>query len=115
MSTTRPIPPDPYSALANACPVVASYGRKDRSLRGAAVKLDQILTTLGIDHDVKEYPDAGHSFLNDHSSDAVPWYFAAMGWLNGGVDYHAPSAVDARRRIVAFFDRHLKQSPSAAR
>ncbi len=101
------IPPDPYSALANACPVVASYGRKDRSLRGAAVKLDRILTTLGIDHDVKEYPDAGHSFLNDHSGDAVPWYFATMGRLNGGVDYHEPSAVDARRRIVAFFDRHL--------
>jgi carboxymethylenebutenolidase len=26
----------------------------------------------------------------------------------GGADYHEPSAADARRRIVAFFDRHLK-------
>lgn len=102
------IPAHPYEVLRTACPIVASYGRKDRSLRGAAVKLDQILTTLDIDHDVKEYPDAGHSFLNDHSTDHVPWYFAFMGWLDGGVDYHEPSAIDARRRITSFFDRHLK-------
>jgi len=29
------------------------------------------------------------------------------GKLMGG-GYHEPSAVDARRRIVAFFDSHLK-------
>jgi len=102
------IPPDPYAALREACPIVASYGAKDRSLRGAASKLDGILTALAIDHDVKEYSDCGHSFLNDHRDEHTPMLFALMGRLTGGVGYHEPSAVDARRRIVSFFDRHLQ-------
>jgi carboxymethylenebutenolidase len=52
--------------LRGACPIVGSFGGKDRNLPGAAQKLDQALEAHGIDHDVKEYPDAGHDFLNDH-------------------------------------------------
>ena len=45
---------------------------KDRSPMGrsAAPRLEKALTALGIDHDVKVYPGAGHGFLNDPS--AVP-------------------------------------------
>ena len=43
--------------LRGACPIVGSFGGKDRTLPHAAAKLDQALTTLGIDHDVKEYPE----------------------------------------------------------
>ena len=57
------IPAEPLTSLRDACPIVASYGARDRSLRGAAARLDELLTTLAIDHDVKEYPDAGHSFM----------------------------------------------------
>ena len=102
------IPPDPLLALREACPIVASYGAKDRSLRGAASKLDGILTTLAIEHDVKEYPDCGHSFLNDHRDEHTPMLFAIMGMVTGGVGYHEPSALDARARIEAFFHRHLQ-------
>ena len=104
------IPAEPLATLRDACPIVGSYGARDRSLRGAAAKLDGILTTLGIDHDMKEYPDAGHSFLNDHSDEKTPLLFADMGRLTGGIGYHEPSAVDARRRIVSFFDVHLRAS-----
>jgi acetyl esterase/lipase len=45
-------------------PVVASYGGEDPSLRGAAAELEGVLTGLGVEHDVREYPGAGHSFLN---------------------------------------------------
>jgi hypothetical protein len=31
-----------------------------------------------------------------------------MGKFNGPSGLHAPSAADARRRIVSFFNRHLK-------
>ena len=101
------IPPDPYKALADACPIVGSYGARDRSLRGTAARLHEILASLGIDHDVKEYPDCGHSFLNDHRDEKTPVLFALMGRMTGGVGYHEPSAVDARARVEAFFDRHL--------
>ncbi len=51
---------------------------------------------------------AGHSFLNDHRDEKTPVLFALMGRLTGGVGYHEPSAQDARARIEAFFDRHLR-------
>ncbi len=97
-----PIPPDAETKLAGACPIVGSYGAKDRSGVGAAARLEQVLTQLGIDHDVKEYPDAGHSFLNNHRS-----RFLRMMMKLAGMGYHEPSANDARRRIAAFFHRHL--------
>jgi carboxymethylenebutenolidase len=103
------IPADAEHALAGACPIVGSYGGQDGSLRGAAARLDQVLTSLDIDHDVKEYPDAGHAFLNDHRDERVPPMFALMARFIGGAAYHEPSARDARRRIEAFFERHLKQ------
>jgi len=87
--------------LAGACPIVGSYGAKDRWNRGVAADLERVLTQVGVDHDVKEYPDAGHSFLNDHQS----VLFKALKVI--GIGYHEPSARDARRRIVAFFNKHL--------
>jgi carboxymethylenebutenolidase len=90
------------AALRGACPIVGSFGGKDWSLRGAADRLERALDALGVDHDVKEYPDAGHSFLNDHRS----VLFKVMGLI--GIAYHEPSARDARRRILSFFDRHLR-------
>lgn len=45
-------------ALRGACPVVASYGARDRALRGAAGRLEEALVEVGVEHDVVEYPDA---------------------------------------------------------
>ena len=96
-------------ALAAACPVVASYGARDRSLRGAARRLERALSAAGVDHDVKEYPEAGHAFMNDHegAGDDVPALFVLSAKLIVGA-YHEPSALDARRRIIGFFDTHLR-------
>lgn len=119
------LPKDAQDFLRGACPVVGSFGAKDKSLRGAAAKLEQALTAVGVDHDVKEYPDAGHSFLNDHPAplpalrgamgpDAVlPRMFAVFGATAGramGMGYHEASAADARMRIISFFDKHLRHA-----
>src|SRR5579872_4472933 len=96
------VPRDADTFLAGACPVVGSFGAKDRTLRRAAARLGRALEANGVEGDVVEYPDAGHSFLNQHDS----VLFAVTGALIGG-GYHQPTAEDARRRIVAFFDRHL--------
>jgi carboxymethylenebutenolidase len=105
-------PKDAYTAsfLSNACPIVGSYGGKDRSLRGAAGRLEGLLSEVGVEHDVKEYPEAGHGFINDHdgAGDRTPLLFAVLGKLSPGAGYHEPSAQDARRRIIAFFDARLK-------
>lgn len=104
---------DAYTAefLQDACPIVGSFGAQDRNLPGAAARLEAALTQAGVAHDVKEYPHAGHAFLNDHerAGDKTPLFFAVMAKLVPGVSgYHESSAEDARRRIVSFFDRHLR-------
>jgi carboxymethylenebutenolidase len=100
------LPSDAERFLAGACPIVASYGAKDRSLRGASSRLEEILTVNRVEHDVKEYPEAGHSFLNDHDPGDMPKLFVVMGKLTRA-GYHEPSAKDARRRILSFFSAHL--------
>ena len=95
------------SFLEGSCPIVGSYGAKDRANRGTGERLDTVLTSLGVDHDIKTYPGAGHSFLNDHDPADSPAVFRVLGRLTGSA-FHEPSAIDARRRIVEFFDRHLK-------
>jgi carboxymethylenebutenolidase len=96
------LPKDVESFLAGACPIVRSYGAKDRWNRGLAAQLERVLTATGVAHDVKEYPDAGHSFLNDHHN----VLFKMMKVI--GIGYHEPSAQNARRRSVSFFNTHLK-------
>ena len=95
------LPPDANTFLAQACPIVASYGAKDPWTRGVAQQLEQLLTAANIAHDVKEYPEAGHSFLNNPGT----WWFNALQVIHIG--YHEPSAEDARRRIAVFFHQHL--------
>ncbi|MGO9965162.1 MAG: dienelactone hydrolase family protein [Acidimicrobiales bacterium] len=97
--------------LRGSCPVVASYGGGDRTLRGAADRLEKLLTAVGVEHDVKEYPGAGHGFINDHegAGDRTPLFFTATGKLSGMRGYDEEAALDARRRIITFFDAHLKK------
>ena len=100
------VPKDAAQRLAGACPIVASYGRRDRTLIGRAQRLQSALDELGVEHDIKEYPDAGHSFLNRINLGP------ALGPLVhiAGFDYHHPSAEDAWRRILDFFDLHLQEA-----
>jgi carboxymethylenebutenolidase len=101
------VPQDALASLAGSCPVVASYGARDRSLRKAPRQLADALRRHQVAHDVKVYPDAGHSFLNDHQPDEMPRWAALAGSFVSA-RYHQPSAEDARRRIVAFFDTYLR-------
>ena len=47
------LPKDLDGALEGACPVVASYGGKDKTLRGTAATLDGALARAGVPHDVQ--------------------------------------------------------------
>jgi carboxymethylenebutenolidase len=97
------------SFLPEACPIVASYGGRDRwpGVRETFDRLVPALEAAGIDHDTKLYPEAGNGFLNDHDPAELPLWVKALAKLTAAED-HEPSARDARQRIVAFFDAHLK-------
>jgi carboxymethylenebutenolidase len=97
------VPKDAGTRLAGACPIVASFGARDRTLPGRAARLERALSDLEIAHDVKEYPDAAHSFLNRINAGPVLGPVLAIT----GFNHHHPSAEDAWRRILTFFDEHL--------
>jgi carboxymethylenebutenolidase len=101
------LPKDGATLLADACPIVASYGAKDGSLRGSAERMETILTDANIPHDVKEYPDAGHGFMNDHDRKDVPIIFRIASRIVGGDAYQEAATMDARRRISAFLTEYL--------
>lgn len=90
------------AAMEGTCPVVASFGKKDPSLRGAGPKLEKVLQDKGVEHDVKVYPDAGHSFANDMGSGVLPTVMRIAGF-----GYHRESAEDAFERVFTFFGDHL--------
>jgi carboxymethylenebutenolidase len=95
-------------ALPGVCPIVGSYGGKDRwpGMRRVPARLESMLTAGGVEHDIKVYPNAGHGFLNDHDPAELPLWVKAIAKL-AAAEYHEESARDARRRIIAFFRTHL--------
>jgi carboxymethylenebutenolidase len=98
------VPDDVADVLAGACPVVASFGGRDTSLPGAAAKVQAAVDAAGVTADVREYPQARHGFLNRlaAASPLVPLMKVA------GVGYDHDAAADAKRRILSFFDTHLR-------
>lgn len=95
--------PKEERALAGVCPVVASFGRLDKTFLAQGERLGRHLEALGIPHDVKIYEGVGHSFLS---------YDNAPGWMAKiptpmHVGYDEAAAADAWERIFAFFDTHL--------
>jgi carboxymethylenebutenolidase len=89
--------------LPRACPIVAGFGGRDRSTRGHAEKLTARLDQLGEPHDIKVYPDAGHSFMT--RTEGLMGRVVPHSPIHA--EYHEPSAADAFRRITAFFEEHL--------
>ncbi len=82
--------------------MVGSYGAKDRILRGRAQRLESALDSLGVAHDVKEYPQAGHSFLNRLKVGPLTPLLHVTGFA-----YDEEAAENAWQRILAFFGEYL--------
>lgn len=90
--------------MPSSCPVVASFGARDLPFAAGPAKLRKSLEKLGVPHDVKVYPDAGHSFFTE----APGGLLGVIGrHLPLRVGYHEESARDAHHRVVAFFHEHL--------
>jgi carboxymethylenebutenolidase len=81
-----------------ACPIVASFGERDRLNRGSGQHLEEVLTQKGIPHDVKTYPHAGHSFAD----------YAPLQPISRimGFGQNDAAAEDAWQRVFTFFGEH---------
>jgi carboxymethylenebutenolidase len=88
--------------LEGACPIVASYGARDMLYGKHGDRLEHHLTELGVEHDVKTYPNAGHSFVTEGHHPVSGLLFFPLRAK------HVPDAsADAWERIFAFLDDHV--------
>ena len=99
------IPKNVDEVLLGSCPVVASYGERDR-LHKSMPLLEHALVESEAAYDLKTYPTAGHSFLND--AEVGPKLLRPlMRVAHVGPDPLA--AADAWQRIESFFAAHLSE------
>jgi len=96
-----------WEKLSDSCPIVASYGQKDPTLKGQASKLKNHLTQHGIPNDIKEYEGVGHGFMNLHKAEDTTWIFKFLSWVSK-TKFDKNATTDAQKRILNFFDAHLK-------
>ncbi|GAA1463508.1 dienelactone hydrolase family protein [Williamsia maris] len=93
-------PPARYDdVLDGACPIVASFGRRDPVLPRADRKLRTALTNRGIEHQIKTYSNSGHAFANPHPGASL---LRVLGF-----GHHAENSEDAWSRVFTFFGTHL--------
>lgn len=97
--------PKSAGKLRGSCPIVASYGGRDIIMRSHAKRLHGQLEKLGIEHDVKVYDDAGHSFMTQGNHPIGKLVFLPMR-----LGYEPLAAADAWRRVFDFFDQRLRPS-----
>jgi carboxymethylenebutenolidase len=95
------VPSDAENALSGSCPVVGNYGGRDMMGVSQPERLKAALTALGVPHDVKVYPEAGHGFMSPRPAALAP--LTALARLK----YDKAAAEDAWQRIFAFFGTYL--------
>ncbi|HET9781345.1 MAG TPA: dienelactone hydrolase family protein [Candidatus Dormibacteraeota bacterium] len=81
--------PRPLEVTKRLCPVVGSYPEQDFTA-GAGRSLDRALSGYGIEHDIKIYPGAHHSFFNDTRQ-----------------AFNPEAAADSWQRLLKFFGEKL--------
>ena len=96
------VPAHAEAVLAGSCPVVASYGARDPMGPAPPERLEAALTALEVPHDVKVYPETGHSFMSPKPALLAP--LTALARL----DYNKEAAEDAWQRIFVFFGQYLR-------
>jgi carboxymethylenebutenolidase len=95
--------PRDADALRGVCPVVGGYGGRDRLFAPQGARLVRHLEALGVPHDVRVYPQAGHSYMSPHTG--VMATLGAWGPMKVGWDPEAEA--DSWRRMETFFRTHL--------
>ncbi len=95
--------PSTADELRGVCPVVAGYGGRDRLFAGQGRRLETLLGELGVPHDVRIYPDSGHSYMSRHQGLMA----TLAGWGPMKVGYDPRAEGDSWRRIESFFRTHL--------
>ena len=98
--------PKNLEPVSRSCPVVASFGAQYYIVAcGIAARLESVLARGDVPRDIKEYPDVGHSFMNDWR---LPGPMRTVERAVG-LSYCADEAEDALQRTTECLERHLAE------
>jgi carboxymethylenebutenolidase len=96
------VPANAEGVLAGACPIVASFGGRDKGpFKEFPERLERALVVLDVPHDIKLYPGSGHRFMSEASGTG-----AVLAKITG-MSYEPHDAADSWARIYAFFGQYL--------
>lgn len=95
--------PHSADALRGVPPCVAGFGGRDRIFGAGSARLRSHLDALAVPHDVRDYPDAGHSYMSHHEG----WTARLGAWSPMRAGYDPSAAEDSWRRMLAFFGARL--------
>ena len=90
--------------LDGACPIVASYGGRDKMMLPEVAKVTAETKRLQIPADIKIYPEAGHGFMSEPPN-AIIGLISRLAPTHGA--YNLEAAADAKKRVVSFLSEHL--------
>ena len=76
--------------------MLGGYGGKDRMFAAQGRRLEKLLTEMGVDHDVKLYDDAGHSFMSRNSG-FLPW-IGKIGPMKAAYNPEPPKTVGSESK-----------------
>ena len=93
--------PSTAAELRGVCPVVAGYGGRDKLFAAHGRRLETHLQELGVSHDVRMYPEAGHSFMSQHTG-VMEHPFIVKDYTSSlGQDFHtAANTQEARQTLL---------------
>jgi carboxymethylenebutenolidase len=95
--------PKSAEELRGVCPVVGGFGGRDRIFAPHGQRLEAHLAQLGVPHDVRVYPEAGHSFMSAHTG-----LLATLGaWGPMAVGFDLAAEADSWARLEVFFRTYL--------
>ena len=90
--------------LDGSCPIVASYGGRDKIMLPEVAKIQAETKRLNIPADIKIYPNAGHGFMSKAPN---PSLGLILRLPPGHAQYDPVVAADAKARVAAFLREHL--------
>ena len=90
--------------LDGSCPLVVSYGGRDKMMLPEVAKVGSETKRLQIPNDIKIYPDAGHGFMSKPPNAFISLLLKISP---AHAEYNAEAAADAKKRVVAFLREHL--------
>ena len=85
--------------------MVASYGGRDLTTRTDPSRLQAHLDALGVPGDVRVYPASGHAFMSPGSESKL----VSRMMVPMRIGYRHADAEDSWRRILSFFDTHIRE------